>query len=170
MRNFPLLQGLVTEVRITQYTVQTNEFECFWLLTIHSLVIFFNFFWTDWMIGSGWSLLFVYYRDTMKWYLRIMLFCPMDTRLQQSNEVTWHFQESESEDSWNHRMSHLEGTMHIIYSNRHILIMGRQKRFHGSDCDISKTLNHLQGRRVIVHSISLYWASPVSQLQCYIQY
>lgn len=51
MRNFPLLQGLVTGVRITQYTVQTNEFECFWLVTIHSLVIFFHFFseLTEWV-------------------------------------------------------------------------------------------------------------------------
>lgn len=86
----------------------------------------------------------------------------MDMRLQQSSEVTWHFQESENKDSWNPGMSHLEGTMHIIYSNLHILFMGKQKRFHGSDCDISKTLNHLQGRTIIIHSISLYWASTES--------
>lgn len=81
-----------------------------------------------------------YCRHILKWCLRTMLFCHTDTRLQQSNEVTRHFQDSETEESWNHRMSHLEGTMPVIYSNLHILFLGKHEKFHGSDCDISRTL------------------------------
>lgn len=38
------------------------------------------------------------------------------------------------------QMSHLEGTMPVIYSNLHILFLGKHEKFHGSNCDISKTL------------------------------
>lgn len=87
--------------------------------------------------------------------------------LQQSSEFTWHFQDPESEDSWNHRISHREGTMHINYSNLHILFIRKEISWFGLQCK-QDTLNHLQGRTAIIHLISLYQASPVSQPLCYI--
>lgn len=84
------------------------------------------------------------------------------------SETTWYFRDPESEDFWDHRVSHLWGTWQIICSNLYISLMWNKRNSMVWSMMLARDCESCLERTFVNHSVSLRWASPVSQPVCYI--